>query len=355
MKFSHFALGCLAFGSVSVQAQYFSEGWKPGQPVYETTVAEAEATYTPGQSTNPAVQNPEAPRLGLKELLDPERLLGSVLGKLGVNLTERLNEKIWDDRIPLITDGNYKELIQEEKFESKEEAKDRTWVIAITVSKNRQEPLSKLVDEMFDSAYNKSVLAGDLPAVRWGRIDYFDVTYLTTKWNVWKAPYVVVAKDNGQTLYFFRPGNMRINDDALREFLKTEGYLQIPPWSSIWAPGGEREWLLDIFAVWMAKGYTTMNRIPRWFLLLGSGGLASVLLSFLHKKPQQPPRPPGVEKAGANVAASEPPKSIKSSPESTGNTPTPSSPKPTAKNRPAESPAPTPKRSARQRKGKKVN
>lgn len=50
--------------------------------------------------------------------------------------------------------------------------------------------VSKWVDEQFDEAYNISQIAGDLPHVRWGRINYADVTYLTTRWGIWK--YVLV-------------------------------------------------------------------------------------------------------------------------------------------------------------------
>ena len=62
-----------------------------------------------------------------------------------------------------------------------------------TVSANRQEPLSKIVDEMFDSAYNKTLEENDLPHVRWGRIDYFNVTYLTDVLSNLDAPTVTCA------------------------------------------------------------------------------------------------------------------------------------------------------------------
>ena len=51
----------------------------------------------------------------------------------------------------------------------------------------QQGGISRLVDEQFDAAYNESVIAGDLPDVRWGRIDYMNVTYITTKWNIWQC------------------------------------------------------------------------------------------------------------------------------------------------------------------------
>lgn len=51
---------------------------------------------------------------------------------------------------------------------------------------NQQGGISKLIDAQYDAAYNETVIANDLPDVRWGRIDYINVTYLTTKWNIWQ-------------------------------------------------------------------------------------------------------------------------------------------------------------------------
>ena len=56
-----------------------------------------------------------------------------------------------------------------------------------TVPASRQDGISKYVDEMFDSAFNETQIAGDLPNLRWGRIDYFDVTAITTRWAVWRC------------------------------------------------------------------------------------------------------------------------------------------------------------------------
>lgn len=51
----------------------------------------------------------------------------------------------------------------------------------------KHDAVSKFVDEQFDIAYNDTLIAEDLPHVQWGRIDYLNVTYLTTKWNVWRC------------------------------------------------------------------------------------------------------------------------------------------------------------------------
>lgn len=51
-----------------------------------------------------------------------------------------------------------------------------------TGQNGKSDEMNKLIDSVFDSAFNTSLVAGDLPYVKWGRIDYFGVTYLTTKW-----------------------------------------------------------------------------------------------------------------------------------------------------------------------------
>ena len=60
----------------------------------------------------------------------------------------------------------------------------RVWVYS-SVTSAQNNAVSKVVDKAFDDAYNQTVIAGDLPNVRWARIDYMNVTYLKTKWNVW--------------------------------------------------------------------------------------------------------------------------------------------------------------------------
>lgn len=54
-----------------------------------------------------------------------------------------------------------------------------------TATSSGQEGVSKYVDQIFDSAYNLTQVAGDLKNIRWGRIDYLNVTAITTKWAIW--------------------------------------------------------------------------------------------------------------------------------------------------------------------------
>lgn len=55
-----------------------------------------------------------------------------------------------------------------------------------TTTSTQRTGLSAFLDEQFNEAFNESLIEQDLPNVRWGRIDYLNVTRLTTKWAVWK-------------------------------------------------------------------------------------------------------------------------------------------------------------------------
>lgn len=194
------ALACAA----SASADYFSEGWKPGQAA-PTHVAPPPA-FTPGA---PAQEGEAATSpFDIQKILTTGPI-GSLLAKAGINLTQSLNAsaqlaELWDPRIPFVHDDNFDELIVNEQLTPEEEAK-RMWFMIMCVpltmvnvlrlmtirrtttgGLQQQGGLSKIIDKQFDIAYNETVLANDLPYVKWGRIDYLNVTYLTTKWNIWQ-------------------------------------------------------------------------------------------------------------------------------------------------------------------------
>jgi hypothetical protein len=126
-------------------AQYFSEGWKPGQAVskaqsgYTAAAASPESTataYTPGENSDTKSESK-----GIASFFDLSNLLETgpakaLFGSLGVNISEKIeaakeHAKIWDERIPLITDDNYEELVLNEKFKTLEAEKDRLWFIVM--------------------------------------------------------------------------------------------------------------------------------------------------------------------------------------------------------------------------------
>ena len=131
MKFSLVSFSSLASSFVaSASAQYFSEGWAPGQTV---TTEAAAPTFIPN---NPAA----ASAGGLAGLFDISKILTSeplvsLFQRAGLNITEKLEgaiekSKLWDDRVPLITDDNYSNLIVNEPLTEQEEH-NRVWIIVM--------------------------------------------------------------------------------------------------------------------------------------------------------------------------------------------------------------------------------
>jgi len=295
MRFLSLLLGSLAFFA-SANAQYFSDGWAPGKAVPSKPAA-SPTGFDPAGATGATKPKPGRPSLkDLSAMFDLTNLLttgpvASLAARAGINITERLavikSHKYWDDRITLIDDENYRDLIVNEAL-TEEEEKERVWFVVITVSASGQEGISKYVDQVFDSAYNLTQEAGDLQNVRWGRINYLNVTMLTTKWNVWSAPYIMVITDRGQSLRFWKASQLRLNDKIVREFLQEEGWKSTPPWNSVYGPGGDREWIMDYVATAMTRVYNNVMMIPNWLLYIITGAVGSALIGFLHRSPKPP-------------------------------------------------------------------
>jgi hypothetical protein len=212
------ALTLLALAG-STSADYFSAGWTPGQnPHAEVPTATFASTAALPTGTAAAAQPRRTSKpFSLSSLFDLNNILTSepvaaLFNTFGVNITERvaLQQKIWDDRVQLITDDNFNDLIVNEPM-TPEEEKERVWIFVMcvgylasieevkltstpsSVTASKQEGVSKYLDNVFDSAFNETHIAGDLPHVRWGRIDYMNVTYVTTKWAVWQYELILTS------------------------------------------------------------------------------------------------------------------------------------------------------------------
>lgn len=66
-----------------------------------------------------------------------------------------------------------------------------------------------------------------------------------------RAPYLVVVKDRGQSIRFYRPAHIKLNPQSLHRFLKVEGYNETPLWTSAYGPGGSRYTLFFTFSLRM--------------------------------------------------------------------------------------------------------
>lgn len=114
----------------SSSAQYFSAGWNP-QP--ETQ----EPTANPSPISEPVKITP----LSLLKSFDINKILTSapsvaLFNRFGINITEKIEasllSNIWDQRVPLINDDNYDDLVINEIMTEQEEI-DRVWIIVVYV------------------------------------------------------------------------------------------------------------------------------------------------------------------------------------------------------------------------------
>ncbi|CCA74134.1 hypothetical protein PIIN_08088 [Serendipita indica DSM 11827] len=120
-----------------------------------------------------------------------------------------------------------------------------------------------------------------------------DVTRVTTEWMVWKAPIMVVARDQGRELRFMYPSNLVMQPESIHQFLKLGRWTDIPIWTGPFAPGGSLEGVVKMYANIATPLYAMANRIPKWIFLLASGSVASLLIQLMHKVggDEQPKKP----------------------------------------------------------------
>ncbi|KAG9049533.1 hypothetical protein FS837_010013 [Tulasnella sp. UAMH 9824] len=229
----------------------------------------------------------------LQHAFDLENILTSapvvaIAAKAGINITEKVQAAKaavegtgWDNHIPLITDENYREMIVEEPL-SLDELDKRVWFLLIGIPNG--DPVNKLVDERFEGAYNITQSSPEkaLPHVRWGRINYLDVTAITTRWWVWKVPMLVVLRKGGRELRFYSPRQLRLQPDVLHKFLEVDGWKETPAWTGLFAPGGALEPTMEKISVWTMKSYIFITTVPRWIMLLATGALGSLLINVMH-------------------------------------------------------------------------
>ncbi|KAG8907367.1 hypothetical protein FRC01_007711 [Tulasnella sp. 417] len=256
--------------------------------------------------TQPQPEEPKAQSFleRLQHAFDLETILTSdpvvsLAAKVGINITEKVQAAKaeaeatgWDRHIPLITDENYREMIVEEPL-SLDELDKRVWFLLIGIPNG--DPVNKLVDERFEAAYNLTQESPEnaLPHVRWGRINYLDVTAITTRWWVWKVPMLVVLRKGGQELRFFSPRQLRLQPEVMHKFLEVDGWKETPAWTGIFAPGGALEPAMELISVWTMKSYVFITTVPRWIMLLATGALGSLLINVMHAggKSANPRRP----------------------------------------------------------------
>lgn len=284
---------CIALAVLVPASHAYTAGWQPGQPITRYLTSTASAPHAVPTAASDVPVEPVKPwswkdmKFGLEDFLT-SKPVAHALNRVGFNVSEQLAAARagvpprFAAGIPLITDNDYESIIHNETFVSEQEENDRVWALIVTVGP--ADPVSDYYDKVFNGAHNLTLEAGDMQNVRWGRIDYIAVTEITTRWIIWKSPMLVIAKDRGRTLRFYRSGNLKqVNrPDLLRDFLLSEKYEETPPWSGPWSPTGNRAPALRTFSKWAAYFYNWLAVTPRWLLLLVTGTIASTAMKFMH-------------------------------------------------------------------------
>jgi hypothetical protein len=72
--------------------------------------------------------------------------------------------------------------------------------------------------------------------------------------------------------------------ENIHKFLKVKGWDEIPVWDGPFAPGGDLEMYLKVYANWSTKIYNIVSIVPKWLFLIASGGLAGIIIQFMHGK-----------------------------------------------------------------------
>ncbi|EJU06203.1 hypothetical protein DACRYDRAFT_73553 [Dacryopinax primogenitus] len=307
-----FSLALAAFSAISmVDAAYFSEGWKPGQaPPTQAIPPGSKQTSVPlADFLKPKAAADAPPRKGILELVQELQTMATdaltaplksgpvadiIQRTTGLNVSQAIErakaaalQDKWDSRIKLITDDNWEDVIEYEQL-SPEEEESRTWLILITLSE--QNAVTQFVEEQFIKAFNETMdNDDDLPGVKWGRIDYFNVTLITTKWLIFKAPLVVMASHRGKDLRFFHPTQIKMRE--LHDIMKEELWKSVPPWRSSWGPGGENAWVLHHAGIWLGKYNDIAGKVPKWALMMVTGVFGSFVIQLLHGRDKKKAAP----------------------------------------------------------------
>lgn len=114
-----------------VHAGYFSEGWNPDDQSTTTSALSGIPTQNPEEHTGTPAHTHgfQFPALNLESLL-VSGPIASVIAKTGINITQKLQEASiqtgqtrWDQRIPLISDALYQEMVTGEPLTLEDQEK----------------------------------------------------------------------------------------------------------------------------------------------------------------------------------------------------------------------------------------
>lgn len=105
---------------------------------------------------------------------------------------------------------------------------------------------------------------------------------ISTAYALHRAPVILLFRKRGQEIRFYYPQTLSMRAESLQKFLEVEAWKEQEAWWGPYAPGGDREWIMDKFAHVMTAIYTFLERTPKFVMLILTGGITSFVLNMLH-------------------------------------------------------------------------
>lgn len=115
---------------------------------------------------------------------------------------------------------------------------------------------------------------------------------------------MIVAREHGKELRFISPSQISLEPSNIHKFLKLKGWSEIPVWDGPFAPGGDLEKYVKIYADWSTKIYTIVSKVPKWLFLVASGSIASLVIQFMHGKEKEKPEEKKADKVTGGATPS---------------------------------------------------
>ncbi|KAK4688243.1 hypothetical protein P7C73_g1860, partial [Tremellales sp. Uapishka_1] len=177
------------------------------------------------------------------------------------------------------------------------------WVLLFHTTPS--DPLSMLYSQTHLNASRLAHENGNTH-LKFARVNYITEVALCTRWLIFRylpsshsaprtkavcrAPWVVIATNNGQDLRFFNQRSLAPSGEGLYKGLDAGAYKMEDAWDSSLAPGGDKAWLVETYLTLLTKWSETTKGVPNWVFLLASGLLTQQILALMHGKPAPKPK-----------------------------------------------------------------
>ncbi|KAK1921293.1 hypothetical protein DB88DRAFT_500282 [Papiliotrema laurentii] len=207
-------------------------------------------------------------------------------GKVPEDVIARRDRDDEEVGVVRLTDTNYGPLVEHGP-------EDILWVVMV-----HEERVTPAAKPFFDSHTNGTRIYRNLSAnlttaspdglsreangkkVIWARMDYNAEWKTCTRWLIFKPPRLVLITDQGRSLRFLSPTEIRPIGEGWAKYIKQGDWTELVPWTSSFGPGGERAWLVERYISFF-ESTTGFRSVPAVVWMFISGVLGKILLEWM--------------------------------------------------------------------------